>query len=167
MSDPAVQADGAPLLKTEASPTDKKPSQYYYWHGHEKERAKLGDVAPKTTPALVGTAAADHSPLLKQMSITKYSWCDNKSSVSVYVDFDGATSENTVVELHKKKLRVTVRPSESSPNYVLLLFLAKEVDDSASSFRFKPNQVVIKLAKTDEVTWYDLIDSKASLEDEE
>lgn len=145
---------------------EKKPSQYYYWHGHEKERAKLGDVAPKPVPVLVGSGDPEHSHVLKSVPITKYSWCNNTSSVSVYVDFEGVNNDNVRVEFFPKKLRVEVQLSESSVSNVLVLHLAKEIDAEKSSFRLKPNQIVIKAVKTDDTTWYDLTDNKAHTEDD-
>ncbi|CUI14225.1 Hypothetical protein, putative [Bodo saltans] len=144
----------------------KKKSQYYYWHSHEKERAKLGDVAPKTSPALVKSEAVEASPLLHQVALTKYSWCNNTNSVSVYVDFDGLSADNTKVEFSTKKLKVQVHPVSTGTAHVLQLNLAKEINHETSSFRFKPNQLVVKLVKKDDGTWHDLVDDKAASNDE-
>jgi hypothetical protein len=157
----------APSVEASAGVDDsKKKSQYYYWHGHEKDRAKHGDVAPKTTPALVKSEVVEASPLLHQVALTKYSWCNNTSSVSVYVDFEGVSADNTQVEFSAKKLKVQVHPVSTGTAHVLLLNLAKEINNETSSFRFKPNQLVVKLVKKDEGTWHDLVDDKAAANDE-
>lgn len=162
----SAAVDPAALPQAAPSAEANKRSQYYYWHGHEQERAKLGDVAPKTTPTLVKSEKVEASPLLHEVSLTKYSWCNNKSSVSVYVDFDGVSADNCRVEFGAKKLKVTVHPASTATAHVLLLHLAKEINNEGSSFRFKPNQVVLKLVKKDEDTWYDLVDNKALTEDD-
>lgn len=167
MSDDVVssvpQVDPAGAAPTEEQ---KKRSQYYYWHGHEKERAKSGDVAPKTTPTLVKSEAVEASPLLSQVAITKYSWCNNTSSVSVYVDFEGVASDNTSVDFSAKKLKLQVHPANTGTAHVLSLNLAKEINHEGSSFRFKPNQLILKLVKKDEGTWHDLVDDKAAVDDD-
>ena len=169
-------ADNSPANEAAASSSSsskKKDNSYYYWHGHEKERAKVGDVAPKTSPLLVKSEALapEHhrSPLLATRSITKYSWCNNTKSVSVYVDLDGVhelPQENVKVDFDVKKLSVHVKGTDGVSS-VLLLRLAKDIAAEKSSFRFKPNQIVIKLDKGDsDATWYDLVDNKATTEDE-
>lgn len=164
MSESAV--DTAAPQSAGSGSTEKKPSQYYYWHGHEKERAKVGDVAPKASPVLVKSEKVEESPLLLTTALSKYSWCNNKTSVSVYVDFDGISEDNCKVEFHEKKLKVSIHPAGTGTVHILALHLAKEIDDAASSYRLKPNQLVMKLQKKDEATWYDLVDTKASPEDE-
>ncbi len=153
----------------------KKDNSYYYWHGHEKDRAKVGDVAPKTSPMLVKRedtpSEYERSPLLAARPITKYSWCNNTKSVSVYIDFDGVhelPQDNIRVEFEAKKLYVQIKgPKDVSAMNVLLLRLSKEIAPEKSSFRFKPNQIVIKLDKGDsDATWYDLVDNKAAPEDD-
>jgi hypothetical protein len=171
---PAVPAaeTANPAASQATSGTPKQRSQYYYWHGHEKDRAAVGDVAPKTTPMLVSSSplTADMQPRVPFMTaIEKYSWCNNTKTVSVYVDFDGVEqlpSENVQVDFTKKTLAVKL--NKDGKGYELKLKLSKEITPESSSFRMKPNQIVIKLQKADEAsTWFDLVDSKSTFEDEE
>lgn len=150
-----------------------KPNSYYYWHGHEKERAVLGDVAPKTSPQLVKSeAVAECSPILKVSPITKYAWCNNTSSVSVYVDReDGVQTELTAemirFEVTAKRLKLAIHPTSTATQYGLVLHLAKEVNPDKSTWRIKEGkQVVIKLVKANDETWYDLTDNKVHNDDE-
>lgn len=160
MSDCADPADTTPAPISTPPP---KTNSYYYWHGHEKERAKLGDVAPKTSPMLVKSEAfteAQVSPLLKVKTISKYSWCNNTKSVSVYVDVEGVESlpqDCIKVEFDKKRLSVEVKAGGGALQQ-LILPLSKEISPATSSFRLKPNQIVIKLDKAGvEETWFDLV----------
>ena len=138
----------------------KAKNGYYYWHGHGKERKEVGDVAPLPTHVPLATEVeTPASPSQVVSQIQKYSWCNNKTSVSVYVDCEDATESNTAVSISATALEVRV----TLPGTVmqLALPLAKECNPEASSFKFKPNQVVIKLAKAkDDETWFDLV-SKA------
>ncbi len=170
----ATSDDAAPLAQSTTSSGKKKDNSYYYWHGHEKDRAKVGDVAPKTSPMLVktedGPSEYARSPLLASRPITKYSWCNNAKSVSVYVDFDGChelPADNINVVFETTKLLVQIKgAAEGGPLNVLLLRLSKEIAPEKSSFRLKPNQIVIKLDKGDsDATWYDLVDNKPAPED--
>jgi hypothetical protein len=142
-------------------------NSYYYWHGHEKERAKVGDVAPKPSPVLVKTEAAVASPLLSAVNISKYSWADGKSVVSVYIDFDDISEEQLQVQFTERQLRVAIRPPHTAVVHSLFLRLAEGIVPEKSTYRLKRNQVVIKLSKAEEATWYDLVDSKGAAEADE
>ncbi len=166
-------AGPAPAAVSVTPSSTKKGNSYYYWHGHEKDRALVGDVAPKTSPMLVKTddvpSEYERSPLLASRSITKYSWCNNNKSVSVYIDFDGCQdlpAANIQVHFEPHKLLVQVRgATEGAPLNVLMLRLSKEIAPEKSSFRLKVNQIVIKLDKGDsDATWFDLVDNKAAPE---
>jgi hypothetical protein len=148
-----------------AAPTEQPPrakNGYYYWHGHEKERKELGDVAPMPTHVpLATTDLAVTSPVEQTFSeLHKYSWCNNTKTVSVYVELPEPNASNTTVVFEAATLSVQFRPSPSEVKQ-LKISLAKEVNPEGCSFRFKPDQVVIKLAKAkDDETWWDLV-SKA------
>lgn len=166
----ATETNASPKPAVELAPQQKANPKYYYWHGHEKERAAVGDVAPKASPQLLKSEAlpASGSPQLRTAAISKFSWCNNEKNVSVYVDFDGveelSKKEGAVgVEFSKRHLNVQII-AESGVYHRLHLRLAKEVDCAACSSRFKPNQIVIKLVKPEgnTETWFDLEAPKAS-----
>jgi len=155
-----------------ASGKEAKKESYYYWHGHEKERARVGDVAPKQSPMLVKSESFQpevHSPILPK-PITAYSWCNNTKSVSVYVDFSGVEQlppEHISVVFEAKDVRITIRSVEATVPSALHLRLAKAIDPSRSQFRTKQGQLVLKLDKGGaEDTWYDLTDNKPRTDDE-
>lgn len=169
-----MSTEEAAKPQVELAPLQKQNPKYYYWHSHEKERAAVGDVAPKATPQLLksevapagepGTPAG--SPILLAVPITKYSWCNNEKSVSVYVDFDGVEERSkadgaVTIEFTKRHLNVSIAAADGK-QHKLTLRLSKEIDAAGSSYRFKPNQIVVKLlkpeGKTD--TWFDLVDNK-------
>ena len=170
MSTRDVENDGA-TDQPDTAPGKQNPNSYYYWHSHEKERAKVGDVAPKITPTLVKSELAiGFDAAVRRQPIAKYSWCNNKSSVSVHFDFDGlgllaaASPDNVSVTFGEKSLKVVIRDYSSGEHHVALP-LTKEIDPAASSFRIKPDQLVVKLSKKDlESTWYDLVDTKGSVD---
>jgi hypothetical protein len=151
-------ADSADSPQQAGAPTKKVPSKtgYHYWHAHGHEKKDTGDVAPMPTHVALASEASN-TPTEVASEIQKYSWCNNKTSVSVYVDCDGATETNTRVEFAASELAVRVELNEVHVK-VLKLPLAKECDPEKSSFRFKPNQIIVKLAKAkDDETWFDLI----------
>ena len=151
--------------------TAKAKSQYYYWHGHEKDRAAVGDVAPKAAPTLLkcDATAPDARAPPRRVGITTYSWCNNDKTVSVYVDVPGVQADRTTVDFAVRRLTVTVRPPPPPPgdgaaaaapevHQVLDMWLSKDIKPDQSSFRVKPGtQIVIKLVKEkDTMTWIDL-----------
>lgn len=154
-----------------AKPTKAGGGGYYYWHGHEKQRAEVGDVAPKTSPLLVATSDVSPStpatPGLRRVPINKHSWCNNTTSVSVYVDFAGVgalDASDVSVSFGKKSLSVAIK--KDGVENCLELRLAHEVKPEASSFRTKPDSLVIKLAKEVETTsWFELVDTKSPPEE--
>lgn len=153
-----------------ADDNQKNPNSYYYWHGHEKERAKVGDVAPKTAPMLVKSegSAEPASPFCRP--IDKYSWCNNTASVSVYVDIEGVDTlpEGAVqISFKEQSFRLTITNAAGVP-HLLHLHLAKKIVAEKSSIRLKPNQIVMKLVKANhEETWFDLVSGAAAHSDEE
>lgn len=155
MADSAAVSAPAPSAGTEQAPKPK--NGYYYWHGHEKERKELGDVAPMPTHVALASEVAVASPTETVSEIHKYSWCNNAKSVSVYVEVDGVAEDNVEVQFEEAQLTVCVRDSATAVRQ-LKLALSKTIDAEKSSFRLKPNQVVVKLMKgKDDETWFDLV----------
>ncbi|CCW67706.1 unnamed protein product [Phytomonas sp. Hart1] len=164
---------------TDVSPT--KNSSYYYWHSHEKERAKVGDVAPMLTPVLISRGEmADtpvHVPLHK--TVKKYQWCDEGlKTVSVYVQVADEAGEeldedSVKVEIFSKSVRVSFSTqivASAAQNYKQLhLSLAKKVNPKASSYRIKSSkkEITLKLMKAQDGTWFDLVGTPASDSDDE
>lgn len=162
----------------------KNANSYYYWHGHEKERAKVGDVAPMPTPQLVsrddsrsGTAVAGSAqvaPAPSSLIVKKYSWCNEAKVVSVYVDTVEADRELLVeesVQVHFTRSTADVTFTTTTAEGVqrqkkLLLPLSKRINDATSSFKIKPKtqQLLLKLVKSKEETWHELI-GKATSDD--
>ena len=146
-------------------------SQYYYWHGHEKERAALGDVAPKTSPMLVATEETVQPFKFDAVTspISKYSWCNNTKTVSVYIDFAGVGElGEAAVQTRFTKKTMEVAITKDGKTSMFRERLAKEITPEGCSFRLKPDQVVVKLAKADESsTWFDFADAKGGFDDEE
>eukprot|EP00758_Cryptobia_borreli_P004547 Tbor_TRINITY_DN4448_c0_g1::TRINITY_DN4448_c0_g1_i1::g.7884::m.7884/K04507/CACYBP, SIP; calcyclin binding protein len=175
--------------QTEVTTTEKKTTKaknsYYYWHGHEKERAMVGDVAPLPTPVRVDQRddTSTHDGAIKSLllnRITNYSWCDNSKSISIYVDFEGIgdLGEGACsLRVDKRKLSLTVTvPKEINTNnkikngeHILELTLFKDVTvPEKNSLKLKPNQIVLKLSKVDEeAKWLELIGNDDKVEDDE
>jgi hypothetical protein len=150
-----VVASGAP-----SGPPPSSKKGYYYWHGHGHERAKVGDVAPMPVPCKVDTPSNDTFDAVastRVLPITGYSWCNNAKSVSVYVNFPEVGSMEDKVSVRFSGQRTTVEVAKGSNVHSLVLHLAYSIDASSSSFKFKPDQVVLKLMKEDATkTWNEL-----------
>ncbi|CCW60411.1 unnamed protein product [Phytomonas sp. EM1] len=158
-----------------------KNSSYYYWHGHEKERAKVGDVAPMPSPVLVSRDDVVAKPTHERLPATvkKYQWCDDgPKTVSVYVrvaeEAGEVLDESSVeVEILAKSVRVTFSTttvaSAARNCKQLRLSLAKKVNPEASSYRIKSSkeEICLKLAKAHGGTWFDLVGTPAADSDEE
>ena len=148
----------------------KAHSSYHYWHTHGKQRAAVGDVAPMPVAQLVHSAPIDPSraaPAKRTKDLSKYSWCNNNKTVSVYVPFDaivgpaGGTIEEASVSVTFTDETLKLVVDHDNCDHVLHLALAKTIDPARSKHRVKTDQVVITVAKpegnTD--TWFDLISS--------
>ncbi|KAG5494782.1 hypothetical protein JIQ42_02397 [Leishmania sp. Namibia] len=159
---------------TPAPPASKnKANSYYYWHDHEKERAKVGDVAPMPTPHLVSKddAPTVTAPVVPTVSVSKYSWCDGGKFVSVYIDTimpEGGTLDESSVEASftANSFKVTFATADEAGKTrakSLSIRLSKRIDKDKSSTKVKPStqQILVKLAKKVESVWLDL-EGKAS-----
>lgn len=172
MSDANTTSSTAATNTTTAATTDpvKKKNGYHYWHGHGKERALVGDVAPMPVAQKVEGAPVEFDAVasLKRVNITAYSWCDNAKSVSVYVDFKGVGAidpSKITTKYTDKTMRVAIE-SDGKDN-VLLLHLSKKINADTSSHKVKPDQLVFKLVKDSEETWFDLTGAPAADADDE
>ncbi|KAG5496287.1 hypothetical protein JKF63_02588 [Porcisia hertigi] len=156
-------------VQAAAAVTSKKQANsYYYWHGHEKERAKVGDVAPMPTPQLVSKddAATVAAPAVPTMSVSKYSWCDEDKFVSVYIDtvalegetLDGSSVEATFKDKSLKVEFVTADRSGKTRTKCFSIRLSKRIDKDRCLTKVKPKtqQILVRLAKKVESTWMDL-----------
>ncbi|AYU81785.1 heat shock protein Hsp20 [Leishmania donovani] len=145
-----------------------KANSYYYWHQHEKDRAKVGDVAPMPTPYLVSKddARAVAAPAVPTVSVSKYSWCDGDKFVSVYIDTvvpEGGTLDESSIEatFTGNSFKVTFATADEAGRTrakSLSIRLSKRIDKDRSSTKVKPKtqQILVRLAKKVESVWLDL-----------
>lgn len=154
-----AEVESANAAASAAAPPRSKKG-YYYWHGHEKERAKVGDVAPMPKPMKVDAPACENFDAVastRVLPITGYSWCNNSKTVSVYVNFPEVGLMEDKVSVKFQTNRTTVEVVKGSNVHSLVLHLSHPIDAEASSFRLKPDQVVLKLNKGNvSKTWIDL-----------
>lgn len=169
MSEDANAQDSSHSSKS----TKKACNSYYYWHGHEKERAKVGDVAPMPTPVIVSRDNAATFTALEIMMAPKYSWCDGEKKVSVYVDTlkdetEKLDAESVQVEFKCNAFRVeftTQTTGGKMQQRRLHLQLSKHVNASACSYKIKPatQQVVLLLTKAEPLRWVELVGTAAEV----
>lgn len=158
----------------------KQANSYYYWHNHEKERAKVGDVAPMPKPVLLKKSDPSVLPAsTASYPITKHSWCDGKKNVTVYIDTKLDEKETMVedtlqVEFGKRRLTVSYIANVQTSKDVatqrrkqLVLCLAKAIKSKESSYKVKDpsGQIVIRLAKAEETSWWELAKKDGKLSD--
>jgi hypothetical protein len=163
---------------TEQKPTDAQPSasakknkanSYYYWHGHEKERAKLGDVAPMPTPHLVSKddTVTVAIPVIPAISVSKYSWCDGEKFVSVYVETvppaSGETLDDASIEavFTGNSFRLSFATTDKdgkrrTKQMVTRLSKRIDADRSSTKVKAKTQEILVKLAKKVPSVWLDL-----------
>ncbi|KPI85306.1 hypothetical protein ABL78_5646 [Leptomonas seymouri] len=152
-----------------AAARKNKANSYYYWHDHEKERAKLGDVAPMPTPHLVSKddVATVTVPVVPTIAVSKYSWCDEDKFVSVYVETAPPESGETLVgdsieavfSHNSFKLVFTTMDQEGKKRTKhMVTRLSKRIDADRSSTKVKPKtqEILVKLAKKVQSVWLDL-----------
>ena len=170
----ATEAPASVPETTSGSPSGPPPSSkkgYYYWHGHGHERAKLGDVAPMPVPCKVDAPPSENFDAVastRVLPITGYSWCNNAKSVSVYVNFPAVGSMEDKVSVKFGSKRTTVEVSKGPNVHSLVLHLSYPIDGASSSYKFKPDQVVLKLMKEDATkTWNDLTGKPTEGDDDE
>lgn len=145
----------------------KASKNYYYWHGHEKERAKLGDVAPLPEPVLVTTEPAATPASLLPTCVKKYSWADGEKSVSIYVEIAEETPaeelDSSTLEVDWKKRSVTVNYTVITSNGTrkkrrLVLHLSNNICPDACTHKIKESskQIYLKAVKEDPTSWFEL-----------
>ncbi|KAH9578988.1 CS domain [Trypanosoma melophagium] len=176
------QEGGKPEASSEAGKKKKNANLYYYWHGHEKDRAKVGDVAPMPKPVLVNkTDECSPSAAVMTYPITKYSWGDGEKAVTVYVDtkLDGKETmapDTLQVVFNKRKLTLeyTANVEKSATDVVqrkkqLLLRLSKAIKVNESSYKLKDatGQIVLRLVKEEPISWWELVDKDAKSSNED
>ncbi|PBJ70680.1 putative heat shock protein Hsp20 [Trypanosoma cruzi] len=177
------EAHQQPQPQKKSTDIKKNPANsYYYWHGHEKERAKVGDVAPMPTPQLVKRSEACEAPAIAATTslVTKYSWCDAENAVTVYVDTKVEGQESLAdgtlqVEFKKRTLSLSyvanVVSSKATPlqrKKQLLLHLSKSINVDKSEYKVKEpsGQVVLRLVKEKPSTWWELVKKNAGSGDD-
>lgn len=153
---------------TTAATAKPKANSYYYWHGHEKERAKVGDVAPMPTPHLVAKddAVTVAVPVVPTLSVSKYSWCDGDKFVSVYIDTGvpagGALEESSIESsFTSRTLTVAFSTTDAAGKArakSFSLHLHKGIDAERCSSKVKPKtqEILVRLAKKAPSVWLEL-----------
>lgn len=152
-----------------ASAAKNKANSYYYWHGHEKERAKLGDVAPMPTPHLVSKddTVSVAIPVVPAISVSKYSWCDGEKFVSVYVECvapgsgEVLDSDSIAATFTRNSFTITFATTDAAGKQrtkQMTTRLSKRIDGERSSTKVKPKtqEILVKLAKRVPSVWIDL-----------
>ncbi|EPY40174.1 hypothetical protein AGDE_00740 [Angomonas deanei] len=169
----------------------KKANSYYYWHGHEKERAAVGDVAPLPTPVLVKREDVPlTTPAVPRKTVAKYAWSDGTKFVTVYIDTwasgipsatqdEAIQEESLTVQYDTQSLRVQYDAThEGRPvlREFVVPILNKRIDPSRCSHKMKViekeneptrRQILVKLAKAKEGTWFELIGKTLEADGEE
>jgi len=144
----------------------KTSKNYYYWHGHGKDRAEEGDVAPMPTHVLLHTDEATPSLPTPPQMVKKYSWCDGEKSVSVYVETveaegDSVHTESISVEWKQRSVRILFSVNTASNvrrERQLHLHLAHEVIPGSCTHRVKDatQQIILKAVKSEVLSWHEL-----------
>eukprot|EP01006_Ploeotia_vitrea_P059135 TRINITY_DN71232_c0_g1_i1.p1 TRINITY_DN71232_c0_g1~~TRINITY_DN71232_c0_g1_i1.p1 ORF type:complete len:169 (-),score=31.14 TRINITY_DN71232_c0_g1_i1:158-634(-) len=129
-------------------------NSYYYWHNHGKDKADTGDVAPPPQHELVAKTKVEVTRATKP--ILKFSWCDNKKTVKVYVPWPDVKEEEVSVNFQETTAELTIA-GEATDNRLLLNPLKEKIVPESSSFAIKGGkEVVLTLKKKEETSWYDL-----------
>lgn len=169
----------APEAQQPKDDEDKKSSnwkaskKYYYWHGHEKERAKLGDVAPMPVPVLVTHLGSEPPVQSLPQTVKKYSWADGEKSASIYVNI---VEESPPEELDPSTLQVAwkagsvtvsytvVTSSGSRKNRLLSLQLHDTIRPESCTHKIKESskQILLKAVKEKESAWFELTGTAAA-----
>ena len=165
-ADDAAAAPATTASQSSASAKKNKVNSYYYWHGHEKERAKLGDVAPMPTPHLV-SRDDNVNIVVPAISVAKYSWCDGDKFVSVYVETappaSGEALEESTIDASFtcNAFRIaftTVDAAGKRRAKQIVTRLSKHIDPERCSTKVRPKtqEILVKLAKKVPSMWIDL-----------
>ncbi|KPA84807.1 hypothetical protein ABB37_01288 [Leptomonas pyrrhocoris] len=165
----ATTATPANEAQPSSSAKKNKANSYYYWHGHEKERAKHGDVAPMPTPHLVSKDdnVTVTVPVVPTVSVSKYSWCDGDKFVSVYVEAATPASGETLADdsieavFTRNSFTLSFTTTDQAGKKrtkQMVTRLAKRIDADRSSTKVKPKtqEILVKLAKKVPSVWLDL-----------
>lgn len=176
-----LSSSAAPEEQQPKESEDKKNSnwkaskKYYYWHAHEKERAKLGDVAPMPVPVLV-THLPSESPVQSlPQAVKKYSWADEAKNASIYVNI---IEESPPEELDPSTLQVVwtkrslsvsytvITSTGSRKNRLLSLQLSNNIQPELCTHKVKESskQIYLKAVKETESAWLELTGTAAAVE---
>jgi len=140
----------------------KKGSQsYYYAHTRALEEgsvtARVYDEPPRLVRKEVVEVKAEEIAVL----VTKFSWCDGKKTVSIYIDVENAESlpDDAFVLAHTAK-SVTFRFKPAVGAWQV--FSVPELSDpiKSVSLKRKANRVTLSLVKESEFSWYELAKKK-------
>ena len=137
----------------------KGVNSYYYGHATVRTGPEWdGNEAPRLLAVEeVGSGSSAKNVRLAS-AFDSYSWGDEKKSIKVYVDFEGAQSipeENISLETTATSLTFSLSDVGGKDYKLVLSPLSQEI--SSGSFRKKDAMIVLTLKKEVESTWFSLL----------
>lgn len=158
-------ANSSPSETQQQQANWKAAKNYYYWHGHEKDRAREGDVAPLPTPVLVAKDEAAAPVAVPPQPVKKYSWADGKN-VSIYVETVEQPGEevdptSVAVNWKTRSLHLTFAVSTAAgatKQRQLVLHLHKDILPDSCTHKVKEStkQIYLRAVKAEEGAWFEL-----------
>jgi hypothetical protein len=143
----------------------KGKASYYHAHAQrhpesgdrvllQGDAAVFGDGVPKL---LVSDRPRAVDPV--NIDITKYSWADDGTEVSIYIPLEHPVPREAVsVEFETQSLRVHIKYSDSLSHSLNLTKLMYPIRPDESSWRVRTKNLVVKLDKFDGATkWHVLV----------
>ena len=135
----------------------KGQNSYYYGHATVRNGPAWDG---KEEPRLLAVEEAPSSASSSRMALAfdSYSWGDEKKSIKVYVDFEGAAAvpdDQLTLETTATSLTFALANVNGGKDYKLVLApLSREI--AGATYKKKDSMFVLTLKKDEETTWHSL-----------
>jgi len=132
----------------------KGKNAYYYAHGHGANGPAWDG---KEEPRLLSSEKSNGSTKEKAcQEFAAYAWADEKKSVKIYIDFEGADQvDDNDISLHNTKTSLEFAVSLPDLHYKLVVpSLNNDIDTVI--YKKKSDKFVLTLKKATDISWFDL-----------
>jgi len=156
MESPA-ETEEARLSALRENIAKKGTNSYYYGHATQRNGPEWDG---KEEPRLLAVGEVESSPRLASV-FESYSWGDEKKSVKVYIDFEGAADvSDDRITLETTGNSLTFKLSDVKGKDWKLLLEPLLHDVAEATYKKKSDMFVLTIKKAEEGTWTSITQKK-------
>ena len=156
-----TEAEEARLSALRENIAKKGTNSYYYGHATQRNGPEWdGKEEPRLLATSSATGEVASSPRLASV-FESYSWGDEKTSIKVYIDFEGAADvADDRITLETTNNSLTFKLSDVKGKDWKLLLEPLLHDVAEATYKKKSEMFVLTIKKSEEGTWTSITQKK-------